>query len=112
MERRGDEVPLPCGDALVSVRCEGPASPPGPHDRRSADEHASERAVEPLDREIDLERLPLPSEGVPVHGHVHEPQEVRLVRHLFDIYRTYRATGVEYSRTVYNARVLRVPAAS
>src|SRR3972149_7455882 len=78
MERRGDEVPLPCEDDLVSVPCERPASPPGPHDRRSADEHASERAVEALDREIDLEGLPLPSEGVPVPGHVHEPPEARL----------------------------------
>src|SRR5437867_8948206 len=78
MERGPDEVALPREDGLALERSDWHATSPRPRNFRCPNEHAAERRIEHGYLDLGLKGLPLPTEGVPVHRHVHEPEEAGL----------------------------------
>src|SRR5207249_1996486 len=77
MERGPDQVLLAREDDSVLVPGLRRAVAPRPQDRGRSDEDAMEWRLEALDLEVGLERFPLAAEGIPVDGHVHQPEEFR-----------------------------------
>ncbi len=71
VEREREQMALLCEYDDVLQPTQGLAFPPNLSDGGGPDEDASRRA-DPVDLQLGLKRLLLPSEGVPINRHVHE----------------------------------------
>src|SRR6266498_3675940 len=86
VERRGQQLSLANHDNLTGggTRGDGRERRRRGADRldpRRADEHGMQRpALEPVDREVGLERVNLPAEGIPAHRHVDPAERLLALR--------------------------------
>src|SRR2546422_220046 len=83
VERGADEMALAGEDDPLLDRSDRLARSPGPRDFWGADEHPVKGPIEDGDLDLALEGLPLAAERIPVHRHVHQPEELRVrLRHV------------------------------
>src|SRR6266516_6845754 len=108
VERRGQQLSLANHDNLTGggTRGHGRERRRRGADRldpRRADEHGMQRpAFEPVDREVGLERVNLPSERIPAHRHVDPAERLLLVRPADETVgeQDHARTGAEDRQTV------------
>src|SRR5207253_2862721 len=74
MERRGDQISLAGGDdAAVRQGGERFRLRAEALHRRRADEHRMEGVIHASERQVDLEAIDLPTEGIALDGQIHQP---------------------------------------